>query len=61
MTGALRKAFTEEELTKQVKEFMEGTYGRVENVESHDDKDAWHERYGLLMNFVTTVWHGDPF
>jgi hypothetical protein len=46
----LRVAYSREEIIHEAKSFMIETYGACY---ASDDKDRWHERFGLLVSFLT--------
>lgn len=44
-----RRAYSREEMIDEAKKYMRETYGLC--LESND-RDRWHERFGMLVDFV---------
>lgn len=61
MSGDARRIYSQQELANKAKQFMTDQYGPVDAIDLHDDKDAWHERYGLLIAFIDSLYPDNPF
>jgi hypothetical protein len=53
MDNEVQACYTRPELMAAAATFMYATYGKPSESE---DRDQWHARYGMLIDFVTQLW-----
>ena len=56
MSDPVRHCYTRDEMLARAAQYMSATYGLPRGIDDPAERDRWHERYGMLVDFIGGIW-----